>query len=82
MPIETWVRIVYQYAGAFHESSRQRFKVLDTMIPLYYARIASLINKVKDKNAKEAEDHFESQAKTFETLKDYMIEIWKRKGGA
>ncbi|NLD35957.1 MAG: glycosyltransferase [Desulfatiglans sp.] len=82
LPIETWVKIVYQYAGTFHASPRQRFKVLDTMIPLYYARIASLVNELKDKNAKEAEDHFEAQAKCFEDLKGYMIEIWNRKGGA
>lgn len=81
MPVESWVRIVYQYAGSFYKTPRQRFKVLDTMIPLYYARIASLVNELKDKNAKEAEDHFETQAQAFENLKDYMIEIWKRKGG-
>jgi hypothetical protein len=51
------------------------------MIPLYYARIASLVNELKDKNAKEAEDHFEAQALVFENLKGYMIEIWKKKGG-
>jgi glucosylglycerate synthase len=82
LPIDTWVRIVYHYAGAFHEAPRQRFKVLDTMIPLYYARIASLVNELKDKNTKEAEEHFEVQALAFETEKDYMIELWKRKGGA
>jgi hypothetical protein len=82
MPIETWVKIVYQYAGTFHESPRQRFKIIDTMIPLYYARIASLVNELKAKNAMEAEDHFEAQAKCFEDLKGYMIEIWNRKGGA
>jgi glucosylglycerate synthase len=82
LPIETWVRIVYHYAGTFHETPRQRFKVLDTMIPLYYARIASLVNELKDKDPKEAEEHFEAQAQAFETLKDYMIEIWKKKGGS
>ncbi len=79
LPIEAWVRIVYRYAGSFHESPRQRFKLLDTMIPLYYARIASLVNELKDKNAKEAEDHFEAQAKCFEDLKGYLVEIWSRK---
>jgi len=82
LPVETWIRIVYEYAGTFNETPRQRFKVLDTMIPLYYARIASLVNELKDKEAKEAEEHFEAQAKAFEDMKDYMIEIWKRKGAA
>jgi glycosyltransferase involved in cell wall biosynthesis len=82
LPLETWIRIVYEYAGTFIETPRQRFKVLDTMIPLYYARIASLVNELKDKEAKEAEEHFEAQAKAFEDMKEYMIEIWRRKGGS
>jgi glycosyltransferase involved in cell wall biosynthesis len=82
LPVDTWVRIVYQYAVSFNETPRQRFKVLDTMIPLYYACIASMINELKDKDEKEAEEHFEAQAKAFEGMKDYMIDIWKRKEGA
>jgi hypothetical protein len=81
LPIEIWVRIVYHYASTFNETPRQRFKVLDTMIPLYYARIASLVNELKDKDPKEAEEHFETQAQTFEGMKEYMIELWKSKGG-
>lgn len=80
LPIETWVRIVYQYAGIFQATPRQRFKVLDTMIPLYYARVASLVNELKEKNQQEAELHFEEQARTFERMKDFMISIWKKKG--
>jgi glucosylglycerate synthase len=82
LPIDTWVRTVYSYAGSFHGSPRQRFKVLDTMIPLYYARIASLVNELKGKNAVEAEEHFEIQAQVFEELKSYIIDIWQKKGGA
>lgn len=81
MPIETWVRIVYRYAGAFRATPRQRFKVLDTMVPLYYGRVASLVNEVRDKNPAQAEAHFEAQAEVFERLKDYMVKIWKGKGG-
>jgi glycosyltransferase involved in cell wall biosynthesis len=81
LPIETWVRIVYRYAGIFQVTPRQRFKILDTMIPLYYARVASLVNELKEKNQQEAELHFEEQARTFERMKDYMISIWKKKGG-
>ncbi|WP_367359709.1 glycosyltransferase [Syntrophus buswellii] len=81
LPIETWVRIVYCYAGAFRATPRQRFKVLDTMVPLYYGRVASLVNEVRDKSPTEAEAHFEAQAEAFERQKDYMIKIWRRKGG-
>jgi hypothetical protein len=81
LPIETWVRIVYCYAGAFRATPRQRFKVLDTMVPLYSGRVASLVNEGRDKSPTEAEAHFEAQAEAFERQKDYMIKIWRRKGG-
>jgi glycosyltransferase involved in cell wall biosynthesis len=80
LPTETWVRIVYCYAGVFHRTPRQRFKVLDTMIPLYYARVASLVNELKDMNQLEAEFLFEEQAGIFEKLKDYMAGIWLSQG--
>ncbi|ABC78683.1 glycosyltransferase [Syntrophus aciditrophicus] len=81
LPIDTWVRTVYRYAGAFHATPRQRFKVLDTLAPLYYGRVASLVNELRDKSPAEAEAHFEVQAEAFERLKDYMVKIWKQKGG-
>jgi len=79
MPIETWVRMVYCYAGAFHATPRQRFKLLDTLIPLYYGRVASLVNELKDKDGNAAEEHFETQAFMFETLKDHLRAVWTRK---
>ena len=77
LPIETWVRIVYGYARHFHLTPRQRFKVLDTLVPLYNARVASLINELKDLDPEGAERSFEEHAKSFENMKDYLIKIWK-----
>ena len=76
MPIETWVRIVYRYAAYFHGIPRQKYKMLDTMIPLYNARVASLANELKDKSVEEAEDYYEKQALEFERMKDYLIKVW------
>jgi glycosyltransferase involved in cell wall biosynthesis len=80
MPMESWVRIVYRYVDAFRATPRQRFKVLDTMIPLYYGRVASLVNELKDKNHPQAEEHFERQAREFEERKDYLLKLWKKGG--
>ena len=76
-PIETWVRIVYTYASVFHKMTMQEFKILNTMIPLYNARVASLVNELKDKTTDEAERYYEEQALYFEKLKDYLIRIWE-----
>ncbi|WP_297455297.1 glycosyltransferase [Persephonella sp.] len=75
-PIENWVRIVYRYAAYFHATPRQKFKLLDTMIPLYNARVASLVNELKDKTDDEAEEYYNKQAEIFENMKDYLIKIW------
>jgi glucosylglycerate synthase len=79
MPVDTWIRIVYRYAGAFRATPRQRFKLLDTMIPLYYGRVASLVNELRDMTPEEAEAHFEHNALAFEKMKDYMVAIWEGK---
>lgn len=80
LPIENWVRMVYRYVDAFHATPRQRFKILDTMIPLYYGRVASMVNELKDKNQAQAEEHFEEQAREFEERKDYLLKLWKKGG--
>lgn len=76
LPIESWVRIVYTYAKAFHATPRQKFKLIDTMLPLYNARVASLINELKDKTMEEAETYFDQQAAVFEQHKDFLLKIW------
>lgn len=76
MPTETWVRIVYRYAILFHNTQRQRFKILDTLIPLYYARVASLVEILAEKSSHEAEAYYEEQALVFEQEKHILIGGW------
>jgi len=76
LPTENWVRIVYRYAILFHNTERQRFKILDTMIPLYYARVASLVQTLSEKSSREAEAFYEEQAQAFERDKQLLVENW------
>ncbi len=76
MPTRTWVRIVYRYAILFHNTRRQRLKILDTLIPLYYARVASLVETLSEKSSQEAEAFYEAQAQAFEIEKSVLIEHW------
>lgn len=73
---DTWVRIVYSYACAFHLSPLQRFKLLDTMVPLYYCRVASLIKQLKDKDHNESEKFFDRQAVLFRSMKGFLMDKW------
>lgn len=72
----SWVKIVYSYMAAFHKTPRQEMKLLETMIPLYNARVASIVNELSNKTADEAENYYEAQACEFEKMKDYLIKKW------
>lgn len=79
LPIETWVRIVYSYAIAFKRTPYQRFKLLDTMIPLYYARVASIVTALESISDEGAERFFAEQAQTFFAMKSYLKEKWDQR---
>jgi len=78
LPVEAWVRIVYRYACHCTSVERQRMKIIDTLIPLYNARVASLVTVLADKNQAEAEEYYDAQAKVFEEMKPYLLEQWQR----
>jgi glycosyltransferase involved in cell wall biosynthesis len=77
LPTETWVRIVYRYAEHFCRAERQRFKILDTLIPLYNARVASLVMILQEKSHSEAEEFYDAQARVFESMRGYLIDLLK-----
>lgn len=78
-PVDLWVRVVYSFAVAFRDSPRQRLKLVDLMIPLYNARVASLANELATLSDEAVEAYFENQAQTFEELKPYLLRKWNRK---
>ena len=50
------------------------------MIPLYYARVASLVVTLSDKNTHDAEIYYEEQAMAFERGKELLLEEWSSDG--
>ena len=79
LPLETWVKILYELAATFHAWTRNRFKIIELTTPLYYARVASFVRQSWNMNSKEAEKLVEEQARQFEQHKDYLVEIWESK---
>ncbi|MDR1912180.1 MAG: cell wall biosynthesis glycosyltransferase, partial [Helicobacteraceae bacterium] len=78
LPIDIWVKIVYRYAWQYNNQERQRNKLLSSLIPIYNARVASLIDALSDE-AIDANAYFEEQAQAFEKAKPDLIEMWKSK---
>jgi hypothetical protein len=76
-----WAHIVYDFASTYHRWSRDRFKLVETMTPLYYGRIAAFVNQTVNMTTAEVErDVVEHQAEVFEAEKPYLlarIDAWQ-----
>jgi glucosylglycerate synthase len=74
---ETWVKIVYDFVGAFHKQKRHRRELIEMMCPIYFARVASFVLATQGWPHEEAEEDVERMAELFEQLRPYLEERWK-----
>lgn len=79
LPKEIWIQILYELAATFHAWSKNRYKLIELVTPLYYARVASFVRQTWDMTSAEAETVVEEQAKLFEDHKDYLLQVWGAK---
>lgn len=79
LPIEAWVKILYELAATFHYWPINRNKLIDLMTPLYHARVASFVRESWDMDSNAAEALVEKQAEAFEANKKYLIDLWQKK---
>ena len=76
---ETWAKVLYDLAAAYHHWQGNRDLLVSLMTPLYFARVASFVNQSINMSNAEAEQLVEEQADTFEKHKDYLIKRWDEK---
>lgn len=78
-PDDLWVRLVYDFAIAFHRGSIHRDHLLKSMIPLYLGRVASFFKEHRESAGAEVERGIESLCELFEMLKPYLIARWDKR---
>ncbi len=78
MDIETWARILFEIASTFHKWKHNRYKLVELSTPLYYARVASFVNKTKQMTCKEAEEFVEENALAYDKLKPILLKMWDK----
>jgi hypothetical protein len=78
MDIDLWARILFDFAATFHKWSRNKVKLINMLTPLYYANLASFINRTGDMSNEEAEQVIEGYARRFEDLKPYLVKEWNK----
>jgi hypothetical protein len=74
--IETWLKVLYELAAAYHRWKINRMRLLHLMVPLYYGRVASFVNETADMDSIQAEVVVEKQAEAFEEGKNYLLQKW------
>jgi glycosyltransferase involved in cell wall biosynthesis len=78
MDIDLWARILFDFAATFHKWSRNKVKLINMLTPLYYANVASFINRTDTMSNEEAEQVIEEYARRFEDLKPYLVKKWDK----
>jgi glycosyltransferase involved in cell wall biosynthesis len=74
---ENWSRIVYDFAAVFHHRKRHHAKLINTLLPLYNLRVASLYQSSIKMHNDEFEKLVEEAALTFERNKPYLLKRWE-----
>ena len=75
-PSELWVRILYDYAVAYRYEAVPRQVLLDSLIPFYYSRMLSYMNKTRDMGTRECEEYLDGIYRIYEREKSHLIKRW------
>ncbi len=79
---DAWSRIVYSYAAAYNKAKGiDTSIILESLIPLYYARTASFMLETKYLNDELADAHVEACSEVFERIKTHLRRRWKKNHG-
>lgn len=76
-PEELWVRVVYDYAAAFHGRVMNREHLIKSMVPLYLGWTASFVREMATASPAEVDERLERLCLVFEAMKPYLIEKWR-----
>jgi glycosyltransferase involved in cell wall biosynthesis len=75
---ENWSKIVYDFAAVFHHRRRHHAKIINTLLPLYNLRVASLYQSSVKMQNDDFEELIEEAALTFEKNKPYLLARWEK----
>jgi glycosyltransferase involved in cell wall biosynthesis len=75
--LEKWVEIVYKFAAEYRKP-QLREKIIKSLVPFYFARVADFVEKTFDKPDEYAENLIEKQIETFRSKKDLLMKFWRK----
>ena len=78
MPVELWVKTLYDFAFAYTRlvNGLTPGAIIESLVPVYYAKVASFVSKTQNLDTSEAEGAINEQCMLFEKLKPYLVHRW------
>jgi hypothetical protein len=76
-PVEAWARLAMDFAVIYNRGEGDPDKVALAMLPLYYARKASLLTELEGKPWTAVEDAIAVQAEAFVGAKSHLVHRWE-----
>ncbi|MGC9324529.1 MAG: glycosyl transferase [Desulfomonilia bacterium] len=76
MPVIVWARILFDFAISFYKKTVDRAHAVEVLIPLYYGKTLSFVNKTEGMSIQQAEEYLEDMCLVFEQTKPYLIDRW------
>lgn len=76
MPVELWVRLVYEFALGHRQRRLPVDHLLKTLTPIYLGRTASWVNQAANFGAAEVEAELNALCEKFESMKPFLVERW------
>ena len=73
-PVLLWARVLYDFLSVYRVWNRNRRRLVDMLVPLYFGRLASYCRQVATLTSEEAEQVIEHQAAVFEQEKSYYLQ--------
>jgi glycosyltransferase involved in cell wall biosynthesis len=73
---ELWARTVYDFATVYNQGEGDPDKVVAALLPLYYARCATIMRETNIEQAA-VEHAVQEQAMQFAVEKPYLVNLWK-----
>ncbi len=75
-PAEAWAQTVMDFAVVYNRGEGDPDKVALSLLPLYYARKATMLRELEGRPWTAVEDAIRAQADVFFSSKDYLVDRW------
>jgi hypothetical protein len=73
---DLWARIIYDLALTARGATMEMDRLIAALVPIYFARVASLVIEAREMTTQQAESLVERQARAFELAKPSFVERW------